>query len=92
MTYILVYLTLINLTAFLLFGIDKRKAIKQKYRIPERQLFLYAVLGGAAGALAGMRFFRHKTLHKKFVWGIPLLLAIQTVAFVYFATLHLRWI
>ena len=76
--YILgLYLLAANLAAFLLMGIDKRRARRDKRRIPERTLFLSAVLGGALGGTLGMRLFHHKTRHWYFRWGYPLLLILQ---------------
>lgn len=77
MTMILGYLLLINATAFVLMLVDKRKAKKNLWRIPEATLFLSAALGGSIGALAGMYTFRHKTKHLKFTLGIPAILAVQ---------------
>lgn len=77
-----IWLVLINLAAFLVFGLDKWKAKRKERResvrrVPEKTLFLLAVLGGSAGALAGMRVFHHKTLHRSFRLGIPLILILQ---------------
>ena len=74
------YLILINLIAFALFGIDKRRAKIGAYRISERTLFLSAILGGSMGALAAMYLFRHKTRHLSFTAGIPAILVIQVIA------------
>ncbi|MGM9537547.1 MAG: DUF1294 domain-containing protein [Candidatus Onthomonas sp.] len=71
------WLVLINVLAFVLFGLDKWKARRDAWRISENALMLSAVLGGSIGALAGMRVFHHKTRHKKFFIGIPLLLALD---------------
>ena len=71
------YLLLINAIGFLLMLVDKRKARKNLWRIPEATLFLSAALGGSIGALAGMYTFRHKTKHLKFVLGIPAILITQ---------------
>lgn len=71
------YLLLINLTGFLLMGLDKRRARRGQWRISEKALFLPAVLGGSLGAIAGMRTFRHKTKHWYFRYGLPALLAVQ---------------
>lgn len=71
------YLLLINIVAFALMGIDKRKARKHQWRISERTLFLSALLGGSVGALYGMHLFRHKTKHKRFVYGMPAILLLQ---------------
>jgi Predicted membrane protein len=70
------YLLLVNLIALILYGVDKAKAKKGAWRIPERVLILSAFLGGAAGALAGMLLFRHKTKHLKFRILVPLALVL----------------
>lgn len=70
-----------NLWAFAQMGVDKARARKSKRRIPEKRLFLSAALGGALGAILGMRVFRHKTLHRSFVWGMPALLLLNLVAY-----------
>lgn len=75
--YIIIYLAAINLLSFALFGIDKSKAKRGKWRIPEKSLFITAILGGSPGALLGMRTFRHKTKHKSFTIGIPTILILQ---------------
>lgn len=72
-------LLIVNICAFGAMGIDKRRAIKGKWRIPERTLFLWAALGGAWGSLIGMRAFRHKTKKTAFRIGIPLLCAAETI-------------
>lgn len=72
------YLLVVNLVAFALMGIDKRRAKREGMRrIPEKTLFLSAILGGSIGAIVGMRTFRHKTKHWYFVWGMPLILVAQ---------------
>ena len=81
--YILAYLLIVNATAFLLMLVDKIKAKKNRWRIKESTLMLWAAIGGSIGALAGMYTFRHKTLHRKFTIGIPLILAAQIAAVVY---------
>ena len=72
-----IYIILINLIAFVVFGTDKRKARKGQWRVPESTLFILAIIGGSIGALLGMLVFRHKTKHRKFTIGIPLILALQ---------------
>lgn len=72
-----IYLLSINALGFLLMLIDKQKARKKKWRIPEATLMGVAALGGSIGALIGMYTFRHKTLHKKFTIGIPAILIAQ---------------
>lgn len=73
-------LILPNLTSFALFGLDKWKAIHGRWRISERTLLLSALTAGFAGALAGMYFFHHKTRHKKFVYGVPLMGLLEIAA------------
>lgn len=77
---LIIYLIIINAAAFIIFGIDKRRAVKNRWRIAESTLFLLALIGGSIGALAGMRVFRHKTKHFRFVLGIPLILILQIAA------------
>lgn len=72
------YLLIINAAAFCAFGIDKTKARKNAWRIPEKTLLALALLGGSAGALLGMAVFHHKTRKKKFSIGIPLILTVQS--------------
>lgn len=74
---ILLYLTIINAAAFLLMLIDKQKARRGAWRIPEATLIWIAILGGSIGSLIGIYFFRHKTRHLKFVLGIPVILFAQ---------------
>ena len=74
---LILYLALINLAAFLLMGADKSRARRGLWRIPEKVLFLSAVLGGSAGAMGGMFFFRHKTRHLRFRIGLPAILLLQ---------------
>lgn len=74
---ILLYLLIINAVSFLLMLVDKLKAKKNLWRIPESTLLTSAVLGGSIGALAGMYTFRHKTKHLKFTLGVPLILIVQ---------------
>ena len=75
--YILIYLAIMNLVGFLLMGIDKAKAKRHAFRIPEATLFLVAAFGGSIGSIIGMYTFRHKTKHKTFVYGMPAILAAQ---------------
>lgn len=76
----LFYLLAINLLAFLIYGVDKWKAKREKWRVPEKTLFLLALLGGSVGALAGMRAFHHKTRKWYFRFGIPTILILQIAA------------
>lgn len=82
--YIVFALLAVNLAAFFLFGADKRRAMKGKWRVPERTLFAWAVLGGAWGAWAGMRVFRHKTRKPAFRYGVPALCTVETLILLYF--------
>ena len=76
--YILViYLIAVNITAFVMMGMDKRRAIRHEWRIPETRLFASALLGGGAGAVIGMYTFRHKTKHWYFVVGMPLIMILN---------------
>ena len=76
---------LINLISFAAYGIDKRRARKDKWRIPESTLLMLAFIGGALGALAGMLVFHHKTRHWKFRMLVPLFLVLQVVLAVWLA-------
>ncbi len=77
MKIFLFYLLILNIFAYILMFADKRKAIKNKWRIPERVLILSALLGGSVGALLGMYVFHHKTQKNKFRIGIPAILILQ---------------
>ena len=85
-TYILYYLTAINVITFIVYGIDKLKAKKEKWRIPESTLLLLAIVGGSIGAWCGVKVWHHKTMHKKFRYGIPLIMAIQIGLTIYIIT------
>ena len=74
------YFAAVNLVAFALMGIDKQRAKKHLWRIPEKTLFLAVILGGGIGGTAGMFFFRHKTRHWYFRWGIPAIFLLQLAA------------
>ena len=73
------YIVLVNLTGFFLMGDDKFRARRHAFRIPEASLFAVALIGGSAGAIAGMYTFHHKTKHPRFVIGMPVILALQVV-------------
>ena len=73
----------INAITFVVYGIDKYKAKKAKWRISEATLLLLAVLGGSIGAWMGMRVWHHKTMHRKFKYGIPAILLIQIALMAY---------
>ena len=75
--YVLYYLAAINLITFFVYGIDKWRAKRGAWRIPEKTLFLLPILGGSVGAIAGMKVFHHKTKHWYFKYGLPLILLLQ---------------
>ena len=79
---ILIYLLAINIITFLVYGIDKLKAKKNWWRIPEATLLLMAVIGGSIGACLGMKVWHHKTMHRKFKYGVPVIIILQIAAVV----------
>ena len=81
--YSMYYLLAINALSFILFGLDKYKAKKGKWRISEATLLMMAVIGGSIGAWTGMRLWHHKTMHKKFKYGIPIIIILQISLVVY---------
>ena len=84
--YCLYYLLFINIITFMMYGIDKLKAKKGKWRISEATLLMMAIVGGSIGAWAGMRIWHHKTMHKKFQYGIPEIIILQIALVVYLYT------
>ena len=86
MEEIICYLLAVNIVTFLLYGIDKYKAKKGKWRISEATLLTMAAIGGSIGAWAGMRLWHHKTMHKKFKYGIPVIIIMQVALAVYLLT------
>ena len=89
MEEIICFLLAINIATFLLYGIDKYKAKKSKWRISEATLLTMAAIGGSIGAWAGMRLWHHKTMHKKFKYGIPLISIMQIALVAYLHTIIL---
>lgn len=86
----LIYLAAINTVTFFLYGIDKWKAKRTKWRVPESTLLWWAAFGGSIGALLGMKVWHHKTLHKKFRYGVPAILIAQLTivgVIIYYTTL-----
>lgn len=83
MKYLILYLLIINAVGFILMLVDKYKARKNLWRIPEATLMGVAAIGGSIGSLLGMYTFRHKTKHPKFTIGIPVILALQIAAAVF---------
>lgn len=89
---ILAYFAVINLIAFLLMAVDKRKAKKEAYRIPEASLFASALLGGALGSCAGMLIFHHKTNHWYFQVFMPLIAILYFAAALVWALWNMGWL
>ena len=85
--YSMYYLFAINIVSFFLYGIDKYKAKKNKWRISEATLLMIAIIGGSIGAWVGMRLWHHKTMHKKFKYGIPVIMIMQVCLVVYLHTI-----
>ena len=79
-----IYLIVINILGFLVMGLDKHKAKMAERRIPENTLFMFTILGGGVGTIAGMYVFHHKTKKMKFKVGMPLILILEILIFVYF--------
>lgn len=83
MEYLFYYILIINLIGVIVMYVDKQKARKNEYRIPEKTLWLVAVLGGAIGTTLGMRWFRHKTKHASFKWGFPAIALVYIIMGIY---------
>ena len=82
-TLLLEYFIIMNLIGFALMGIDKYRAKKRSFRIPEATLFIVAIIGGSIGSIIGMYAFRHKTRHWYFVYGMPFVLLLQIIFFIF---------
>ena len=87
MEEIICYLLAVNIVTVLLYGIDKYKAKKGKWRISEATVLTMATIGGSVGAWAGMRRWHHRTMHKKFKYGIPVIIIMQIALVVYLHTI-----
>lgn len=83
-TLLSIYFIALNLMGFALMGIDKYKAKKRGFRIPEATLFIVAIIGGSIGSIIGMYAFHHKTRHWHFVYGMPFILVIQIILIIVF--------
>lgn len=81
--FVLIYLLIINVITFVFYGVDKWKARHSRWRIPEDTLIGLAAAGGSVGALLGMKVWHHKTLHKKFTIGVPVILIIHLIVLGY---------
>ncbi len=79
MLLFLIYAAAVNITGFAMMGIDKKRAIRGAWRIPEASLFTAALLGGSLGCTLGMHFFRHKTRHWYFRYGMPAIFLIEGI-------------
>lgn len=86
--YIPIYFAAINLVTFFVYGIDKYRAKRGAWRISEKTLFLLPILGGSIGAIAGMKFFHHKTKHWYFRYGLPLILLAQVALAVWLGVIQ----
>ena len=87
MNSIIYYILGVNIVGFILMGVDKQKAVKQKYRIPERTFWIIALLGGAPGTYIGMQRYSHKTKHKSFTIGMPIFIILNFFLFFYLSGL-----
>ncbi|MCF7930207.1 MAG: DUF1294 domain-containing protein [Acholeplasmataceae bacterium] len=87
MNYLIAYLIIINIISFFLYGLDKKKAEKGKWRIKETTLLLFSLIGGGVGSILGMRFFRHKTQKNKFKFGVPIL-TIMSIGIIYLVVVY----
>lgn len=76
---ILLYIVIVNLISLVTMAVDKRKAQKRAFRIPEATLFVLAIIGGSLGSIIGMHLFHHKTRHWYFLYGMPVILALQVI-------------
>jgi len=85
-TFIFIYAVFINIVSFMAMKIDKSKAKKHEYRISEKKLFLFVILGGSIGGIMGMYAFHHKTKHWYFRYGFPLILMLQVAAIMYISS------
>ena len=81
MILFLLYLIVINISTFILFGMDKRKAVNKKWRIPESTLLGLSIIGGSVGSFLGMNLFKHKTKKFYFKFGLPIILILQIILF-----------
>lgn len=76
-------MAIVNIVGFAMMGIDKQKAIRGAWRIPEASLFLAAIIGGSIGSILGMQIFRHKTKHWYFKYGMPAILILQIIIVIF---------
>lgn len=88
---IILYAVAVNVISFIMMGVDKRKAIKRAFRIPESTLFILAIIGGSIGSIAGMHLFHHKTRHWYFLYGMPVILALQIILILTLVFSPIEW-
>lgn len=88
---IVLYAVAVNAVSFIMMGVDKRKAIKRAFRIPESTLFVLAIIGGSIGAIIGMHLFHHKTRHWYFLYGMPVILALQIILILVLVFSPIEW-
>ena len=88
---IIIYLISINIIGFFIMWLDKRKAIKGSWRIPEKTLFIITAIGGGIGTTAWMFVFRHKTKKLNFLIGFPLITILEIILGIYYLVTKLNW-
>ena len=84
------YLLAVNVLTFIVYGVDKWKAQRGRWRVPEASLLGLAALGGSVGAWLAMQLFRHKTQKKKFRYGVPALFVLQVAAVLFYLNMIIR--
>ena len=88
---IILYAVAVNVASLIMMGVDKRKAIKRAWRIPESTLFVLAIIGGSVGSIIGMHLFHHKTRHWYFLYGMPVILALQIMLILGLVFAPIEW-
>lgn len=88
---IILYAVAVNVVSLIVMGVDKRRAIKQAWRIPESTLFVLAIIGGSIGSIIGMHLFHHKTRHWYFLYGMPVILALQILLILALVFSPIEW-
>lgn len=88
---IILYAVAVNVVSLIMMGVDKRRAIKRAWRIPESTLFVLAIIGGSIGSIIGMHLFHHKTRHWYFLYGMPVILALQVILILALVFSPIEW-
>lgn len=88
---IILYAVAVNVVSLIMMGVDKRRAIKRAWRIPESTLFVLAIIGGSVGSIIGMHLFHHKTRHWYFLYGMPVILALQIILILALVFSPIEW-